>query len=216
MTTTTLVKRFAAGTLLATLFALPACSLFPDGQTQPAPDAGTSPDAGTPPDGADPQPAPDGGSDDGGDANCSDWKVGTMTGYDNSDSSDDPNAGSVVEFTGLTERFYDNVPLASIDSSDFPHDKYHYIDIDLDGKIGRVQSWDMCKNEDCPDGNDCCTEAKEEFAQPGYLLDVETRAAKRLFGIDDAENSLFEKVQYRICGEFDPDPIAERYGAHRN
>jgi hypothetical protein len=149
------------------------------------------------------------------DDDCGPWQVGTMTGYNNSDTGDDPNAGSVAEFTGLTDEFYDNVPIASIDSSDFPRDKYHFVDINFNGAIGRVETWDECRNEDCPDGTDCCTQNKQEFAQPGYLLDVETRTAARLFGIDGAENSLNTQIEYRICGSFDPDSIAQQFGAHR-
>jgi hypothetical protein len=149
------------------------------------------------------------------DDQCGPWQIGTMTGYNNSDLGDDPNAGSVAEFTGLTDEFYDNVPIASIDSSDFPSDKYHFVDIKFKGTIGRVETWDECRNEDCPDGTDCCTQNKQEFAQPGYLLDLETRTAQRLFGIKNAEDSLNTKIEYRICGSFDPDPIANQFGAHR-
>jgi hypothetical protein len=149
------------------------------------------------------------------DDDCGPWQVGTMTGYNNSDSGDDPNAGSVAEFSDLTDEFYDNVPIASIDSSDFPHDKYRFVDIKFNGTIGRVETWDECRNEDCPDGTDCCTQNKHEFAQPGYLLDLETRTAARLFGLNDAEDSLNTKIEYRICSSFDPDPIAQQFGAHR-
>jgi hypothetical protein len=147
---------------------------------------------------------------------CSAWQVGTLTGYNNSNFADDPNAGSVMEFTGLTDAFYNNVNIAAVDSSDWPTDKYHYVDIRYNGVIGRVGVWDACSNADCPDGTQCCTDNKKLFANPGYLLDVETRTAQRLWGVMNAENVLQDKIDYRICESFDPDAIAAMYGATRS
>ena len=138
-----------------------------------------------------------------------------MIGYNNNNLADDPNAGSVMEFTGLTDAFYDNVPIAAIDSSDWDRDKYHWIDINYGGTVRRVGAWDACRNQDCPDGTNCCTDNKQRYAQPGYLLDVETRTAKRLFGVDNAEDTLNDEIQYRVCGAFDPDAIANSYGVYR-
>jgi hypothetical protein len=76
--------------------------------------------------------------------------------------------------------------------------------------------WDACLNADCPDGTSCCSDNKKLFASPGYLLDVETRTAKRLWNVDKAEDVLQDKIQYRVCGSFDPDAIASQYGAKRN
>jgi hypothetical protein len=120
-----------------------------------------------------------------------------------------------MEFTGLTDEFYDNVAMAAIDFSDWDADQYRWVDISFGGTIGRVGAWDACRNEDCPDGTDCCTENKERFATPGYLLDVETRTAERLFGVSDAEDTLNDRIDYRICGRFDPDEIANSYGVYR-
>ena len=215
----------------ALTFGLPGCTTIGGGQPDPGQaDAGDDPDPPDPhidagpddpdadPDDPDPpDPEIDAGTDDPDppDDNCGAWNTGTMTGYNNSDLGDDPNAGSVVEFTGLTDEFYDEVPMAAIDSSDWDDEAYHYIDVKWNGQIGRVAVWDMCRNEDCPDGTDCCTNNKELFAQPGYLVDVEQRTARRLFGVDDAENTLQDEIEYRICGDFDPDEIAEQYGAYR-
>jgi hypothetical protein len=149
------------------------------------------------------------------DQSCGEWKIGTLTGYNNSNLADDPNAGSVMEFTGLTEQFYNEVNMAAVDFSDWDGDKYHYVDVMWEGQIGRVGVWDACRNEDCPDGTQCCTNNKERFAQPGYLVDIETRSAQRLFGISDAEDTLNDQIQYRVCGAFDPDQIANSYGVFR-
>jgi hypothetical protein len=154
-------------------------------------------------------------NDDGGPSNddCSNWAVGTLTGYDNSNLADDPNAGSVMEYTNLNDAFYDHVPMAAVDMSDWSGDKYHWAEIKFKGKIGRVGIWDACNNADCPDGTNCCTDNKKKFASPGYLLDVETRTATRLWGVSNAEDTLQDKIEYRICGAFDPDTIADQYGA---
>jgi hypothetical protein len=211
---------------IALTFCLPACTTIGGHQPDPGEaDAGDDPDpridAGPndpdadPDDPDPPDPDIDAGDPDPPDENCGAWSTGTLTGYNNSDLGDDPNAGSVVEFTGLTDAFYNEVNMAAIDQSDWGDEAYHYIDVKWNGKIGRIAVWDMCRNADCPDGTDCCTENKELFAHPGYLVDVEQRTAKRLFGVDDAENTLQDQIQYRICGDFDPDMIAEQYGAYR-
>jgi len=191
-----------------------------DDDTSPPPTDGRPPpppptDGGPPPD--------DGAVDVDGDidarppnpGDCSDWQVGTLTGYDNSNSGDDPNAGSVMEFTGLTAVFYDNVDMAAVDFSDWGGDKYRWIDVNFNGTVGRVGAWDACRNEDCPDGRQCCTENKELFAQPGYLVDVEVRTARRLWGVQNGEDTLQDRIEYRLCGSFDPDEIADRYGVRR-
>lgn len=144
-------------------------------------------------------------------SDCGDWQTGTMSGYDNLDGADDANPGSLAEYTGTTEEFLDNVPVASILESDWDNDKYRNIEINYNGNIQTVQSWDQCANADCPDGGDCCTDNAQMFADPGYLLDVEQRTLSRLFGIDDYTDFLVE-IQYRICDPFDPDPVAEEYG----
>jgi hypothetical protein len=146
---------------------------------------------------------------------CSAWQTGTLTGYNNGDPGDDPNAGNLMEFTGLTDDFYANVEIAAVDFSDWEGDSYHWIEVDYNGTVGRVGAWDACRNEDCPDGTNCCTENKERYAQPGYLIDVETRTAARLWGVQDAEDTLNDEIQYRICDAFDPDAIANPFGVYR-
>jgi len=202
----------SARRLLAGLAAI--ASVLVIGCSEPPRAPGTTPDA------RGGQGGKDGGGNNDADANtstagCGDWQTGTLTGYNNSDSGDDPNAGSVMEFSGLNANFYAHVDMAAVDMSDWDHDQYHYVDVDFDGTIGRVQAWDACNDADCPDGRMCCTENKRLFAQPGYLVDVETRTAARLWGVQDAEDTLRNEIRYRICDSFDPDPIAEKYGAHR-
>ena len=168
--------------------------------------------ASEPPEDPGPTPHPDAGPDGEG---CSAWQTGTLTGYNNGNPDDDPHAGSLMEFTGLTDAFYANVAIAAVDFSDWDQDSYHWIEVNYNGTIARVGAWDACRNEDCPDGTDCCTDNKTRYATPGYLVDVETRTAERLFGVFDAENTLNDEIQYRICDEFDPDAIANPFGVYR-
>ena len=121
-----------------------------------------------------------------------------------------------MEFTGLTAAFYDNVPIASIDMGDWARHRYRYIDVKYAGRTARVAAWDACADADCPDGTSCCTDNKQRFSKPGYLIDVEARTAKRLFNVDNAAQTLLDRVEYRVCERFDPDAIARRYGARRN
>jgi hypothetical protein len=198
------------------LIALPACTGTtgmpaghdPDAGDGPGPD---EPDAEPSPETPDAAPVPDAPPGD----DCGDWVVGTLTGYNNRDSGDDPNAGSVMEFSGLGPDFYDHVDMAAVDMSDWGSDKYHWIDVNWNGQVRRVGVWDACRNEDCPDGNQCCTENKTRFATPGYLVDVESTTAQRLWGVADAENTLQDRIELRLCGRFDPDAIAEAHGAYR-
>jgi hypothetical protein len=205
---------------LAAIPALAACSgsTPPGGQDDPDasvhnpddPDASTSnPDT---PDANVSHPEPDARVD----PACSDWRTGTLTGYNNSDLGDDPNAGNVMEFGGLNDDFYNHVDMAAVDLSDWGSGQYHYLDVNYNGQVRRVQVWDACLNADCPDGTDCCTENKNLFANPGYLVDVENRTAARLWGVQNAEDVLQEEIPVRVCGSFDPDAIADMYGAHRN
>jgi hypothetical protein len=188
-------RNFLAVCAVATLLlsGLQGCAASPDE------DLGERPDAGG------------GGDDD----SCGDWQTGTLTGYNNSDSGDDPNSGNLMEFTGLNAEFYANVDIAAVDFSDWDGDQYHWVDVRYNGTVGRVGVWDACRNEDCPDGTDCCTENKQRYATPGYLVDIETRTAQRLFGVFDAENTLNDEIEYRVCGSFDPDAIANPLGVYR-
>ena len=73
------------------------------------------------------------------DQSCGDWQTGTLTGYNNSNFADDPNAGDVMEFQGLNDAFYNGVDMAAVDFSDWDGDKYRYIDVEFNGVVGRVQ-----------------------------------------------------------------------------
>ena len=192
MSSSSLLATGVPGMLLAAWLGLGACAAPPPDDTPPPSDDGGVPDQG-----------------------CSGWQIGTLTGYDNSNFDDDPHAGSVMEFTGLTDDFYDHVDMAAIDFGDWDQHKYRWVDVRWNGAEARVGVWDACRNEDCPDGTDCCTNNKERFAQPGYLVDMETRTAARLFGVSDAESTLNDQIEYRVCGAFDPDAIANQYGVFR-
>jgi hypothetical protein len=149
------------------------------------------------------------------DPECGPWGAGTMTGHDNGNPSSDPGAANLAGFTGLTEAFYHDVAIAAVDSSDWNRDQYHWVDILYNGQIGRVGVWDMGAGEDCPEGRESCAESTTKLSSPGYLLDLETRTAQRIFGVTSAENTLLEQIQYRVCGAFDPDAVAAQFGAHR-
>lgn len=62
------------------------------------------------------------------------------------------------------------------------------VDITRGGKTGRFVVLDLCSDSDC-DG--CCTQNMNSFGA-GFLLDVDAAAARRVWGISGAENSLFE------------------------
>eukprot|EP01098_Paradermamoeba_levis_P017105 TRINITY_DN9601_c0_g1_i1.p2 TRINITY_DN9601_c0_g1~~TRINITY_DN9601_c0_g1_i1.p2 ORF type:complete len:142 (+),score=43.40 TRINITY_DN9601_c0_g1_i1:333-758(+) len=140
-----------------------------------------------------------------------------MTGYDNLDGGDDPNAGNVAEFT-TSQNFLSKVPVVSINTgNDWEKYQYHNIEIRLpNGRTGVVQSWDQCSNDDCPPkaGQNCCDVNARMFGG-NFLLDVEKRTLARLFGLKNY-NNVQQKVCYRILGSFNPDSVASRYGSHRS
>lgn len=139
---------------------------------------------------------------------CSGWQVATMSGYDNL-SGDDKNPGSLVEYTGTTVAFLNAIPVVSIHMKDWKRDSYHYINIKRkDGTVRAAQAWDGCDDNDCDDGP-CCTRNAKHFGG-NYLVDVERRALKNLFGISKWDQTL-EKVEVQICQRFDPAPIAKKW-----
>jgi len=145
------------------------------------------------------------------------YAVATMTGYNNLDSSDDPNSGFVAEFT-TNKNFLSHVPVASVNSPDFNKYKYHNIFVVRvgTGQNATLQSWDECSNSDCPSGAgaDCCTVNARQFGG-NFLLDVEHLTLARLFGISNF-NNVDEKVCFMIGGSFNPDSIAAKYGCRRS
>jgi len=107
-----------------------------------------------------------------GTSGCGDWKTGTMSGYDNLDGSDDMHPGCLADYCGTTDGFLNAVPVVSILARDFPSYKYHFVEINYKGKVGTVQVWDECVNDDCPNGEkDCCTANARAFGGD-FLLDL--------------------------------------------
>lgn len=140
---------------------------------------------------------------------CSKWEIGTLSGYDNL-SDDDKNPGKIAEWEGVTKEFLNDIPVVSIHLKDWELNKYHNINIKSNDVIYSVQSWDNCDDNDC---DDCCTENAKKFGG-NFLLDVERRTLKKVFGIEEWDNTL-EKIQFQICETFDPLPIAEKYHLHQ-
>ena len=141
--------------------------------------------------------------------NCGGWQVGTLSGYDNL-SDDDQNPGSLAEWVGTTQKFLTDIPVASIHLKDWKISKYHTIQIKRNNVIKNVQSWDLCDDKDC---GGCCTKNAKKFGG-NFLLDVERRTLKKVFGITKWDQTL-EKIEFQICESFDPAPIAKKYGLHQ-
>lgn len=145
-------------------------------------------------------------------SNCSSWETGTISGY-NALSSDNSHRAAFEDYEKISREFLAHVPVVSIHKSDWEDDRYRNIQVRYKGTTATLQSWDLCLDADC-DG--CCSENKRRYAKPGYLLDIESMTARRLFDVENAENNLLAKIEYRICNRFDPAPIARRYDAEKN
>ncbi|PRP87195.1 hypothetical protein PROFUN_01457 [Planoprotostelium fungivorum] len=143
-------------------------------------------------------------------AGCSGPKIGTMTGYDNTDGHDDKHPGSLMEYDHTTPAFWANVNAVSIYDRDWSQWKYHNIIINYKGKNVTVQSWDACTNADCPEDPQCCTHNAQKFAKPGFLVDVEKRVLKSAFNITNY-NDVMNKITIYLCDAFDHQAVANKY-----
>lgn len=148
------------------------------------------------------------------DKKCGPWRVGTATGYstDGTDKGDKPMAPNDLGEWIVPGRFFKARNVVAIDWGNWKSDKYRNIEISLEGKVGTFSVWDFCNDKDCAKDNPkCCSTNKETYSKPGYLLDVETHGAHKVWGLKDAQNWLVAPVWYRVCGKFDRKKDVKKY-----
>jgi hypothetical protein len=71
---------------------------------------------------------------------------------------------------------------------------------------GIFQVWDYCADSDC---KGCCTKNQQGT---GFLLDIDSTAAQRVFGVKNAENSLYTKALFKKIGTVNPSDVCRMYG----
>jgi hypothetical protein len=86
----------------------------------------------------------------------------------------------------VSQNFVNNVNIVAVHSKFWSTYGYTQVDITFNGKTGRFVVLDLCADTDC---GGCCT-ANMNWNNNGFLLDIDSAAARRVFGISNAENTL--------------------------
>jgi len=156
-------------------------------------------------------------------------RFGSMSGYDNENCDDDPNAGCLQGLDGCGcnkaqyAEFLNDYPIASVAKEDWETMKYKKVelrivqcdeDVKYTKKEGYVYIFDECDNKDCPGADkQCCTRNKNKYVPKecegkvsGMLFDTEKTALKNQFGIDNFDNVACE-VEYKIVGELTSEEV---------
>lgn len=135
------------------------------------------------------------------------WRPTTLSSYDVM-SYDNTEPGALNEWF-VTQAFVDAVNVAAVHSDDWGAYKYHTVEILFRGKAAEFQVWDYCADKDC-DG--CCSENR---GSNGFLLDLDSGAVERIWGVRNAEEDLLESASWRVLPHktlTDPGAVAARYG----
>jgi hypothetical protein len=135
------------------------------------------------------------------------WRSTTLSSYDVM-SFDNTEPGALNEWY-VTRTFVDAVNVAAVHSDDWNAYKYRTVEINFKNKIAEFQIWDYCSDKDC-DG--CCSENR---GSNGFLLDLDSSAVKKIWGIEHAEEDLLEPATWRVVPQktvTDPGAVATRYG----
>jgi len=108
-------------------------------------------------------------------------------------SFDNTNPGDL--YVGhVSQTFVNNVNIVAVHSMFWSTYQYTYVDITYKGITGRFAVLDLCSDGDCPDGQ-CCT-VNMNYNNNGFLLDVDSAAALRVWGISNAENTLYDSATF--------------------
>lgn len=135
------------------------------------------------------------------------WRSTTISSYDVM-SFDNTEPGALNEWH-VTRAFVDAVNIAAVHSDDWNAYKYRTVEINFKNKIAEFQIWDYCADKDC-DG--CCSENR---GSNGFLLDLDSSAVKKIWGVEHAEEDLLEPATWRVVPQktvTNPGAVAARYG----
>jgi len=115
----------------------------------------------------------------------------TMTSY-NVMSFDNTYPGDL--YVGrVSQKFVNNVNIVAVHSKYWATYGKTQVDITYLGKTARFVVLDLCADTDC---GGCCT-ANLNWNNNGFLLDVDSSAARRVWGIVNAENTLKVSATYK-------------------
>ena len=108
-------------------------------------------------------------------------------------SYDNTSPGALAEHS-VTQNFVNNVNIVAVHSQDWAKYKYIPVDITYLGKTGRFVVMDYCSDSDC-DG--CCTK-NMNMNNNGFLTDVDSTAALKVWGIANAEDTLNDSATFKV------------------
>ena len=112
-------------------------------------------------------------------------------------SNDNTSPGALVEYQ-VTQNFVDNVNVVAVHSQHWEQYKYLPLSITYKGVTGRFIVMDYCSDSDCqPDDRNCCTN-NMNLESNGFLTDVDSTAAKNIWGIANAEGSLKDSATFQL------------------
>ena len=92
------------------------------------------------------------------------------------------------------------VNVVAVHERDWPKYKYKNVTITYQGKSADFVVGDYCADKDCdPRDKNCCTRNAAEFGNPKpFLLDMDSRAVTKTWGINKPEKSFKKAVQYKF------------------
>lgn len=136
---------------------------------------------------------------------------GTATGTSyNIFSKDNTSAGALAEWK-VQKGF--GVNIVAVHERDWPNYKYKNVTITYQGKSADFVVGDYCADKDCSDKK-CCTKNAAEFGKPKpFLLDMDSRAVTKIWGIKKPEDTFKKAVQYKFGASVDAKTEWTKLGA---
>lgn len=104
--------------------------------------------------------------------------------------------------------------IAAVHSRDWKAYQYRRVRVTAKGKkpIDLIIG-DACYDKDCGGDKNCCTRNAAKYANPPFLLDIDSRALDKEWHIKNAENNFFQPVQFQFGDKIDAKTAFKAAGA---
>ena len=136
-------------------------------------------------------------------------KSGTAAGTAYNIYSDDNTCAGCLNQWKVPKGFPVNI--VAVHERDWDAYKYKTVNVTYKGKSGQFIVGDYCADKDC-DG--CCTKNAAKYGKPKpFLLDLDSRAVTKIWGIKKPENSFMAAVQYKFGPAVDARKLWPKMGA---
>lgn len=135
-------------------------------------------------------------------------------------SSDNTAVGALNEWRITDKNFINKVNIAAVHSEDWKNWQYKVVRVSatINGryKTADFQIWDYCRDKDCVKGDENCCTNNKRMNNNGFLLDLESAAVKRIWGMSNSENHLLQDASFKLVGSgSNYEAIAKKWGARR-